>query len=384
MAEVGTAISGVFGDLIGQDKVIAQLQRAIAGDGHAMTHAWLFTGPPGSGRSVAARAFAAALECDRGGCGECQPCRLVLSGGHPDVRLVNTETLSIKVDDIRKLVRDASLSPSMGRYQIVVIEDADRVTEEGADALLKNLEEPSPRTVWMLCAPSAEDVIVTIRSRCREVGLVTPTPRAIAELLRRRYGIDAQRAQWAARVCGGHIGRARLLAQDETVRARRAKVLQIPSSLTSLTACLTLAQEMIDAAKSEAETITKELDARELAHLRQAMGMGSGREPRNAQAAEKALKKEQGMRATRLQRDALDRALSELSVYYRDVLVTQTRAGVELINGELADEIHRFSAKTTPEATLERIAAIGKCKEAIEQNVVLLLAVKALFISLKD
>ena len=182
---------GVWAELIGQDQAVATLRRAVAGEPHAMSHAWLVTGPPGSGRSNAARAFAAGLECARGfGCGECNECRTSLSGAHPDVTLVRTELLSIGVDEVRELVRRAVMSPTLGRWQVIVVEDADRVTERGADALLKSIEEPAPRTVWILCAPNPDDVVATIRSRCRLLRLQTPSVAAVAELLRTRDGIE--------------------------------------------------------------------------------------------------------------------------------------------------------------------------------------------------
>ncbi|MFZ0530359.1 MAG: DNA polymerase III subunit delta', partial [Propionicimonas sp.] len=205
--------TGVWTDLIGQDRVVEILARAVRGstsheNSHAMTHAWLFTGPPGSGRSNAARAFAAALQCRFSGCGECNSCLTALSGAHPDVTLVRTEALSIGVDEVRELVRRAAMAPTLGRYQVLVVEDADRITERGADALLKSIEEPAHRTVWLLCAPTAEDVVATVRSRCRLVELSTPRAAAIAELLERRDGIDPDLAAFAARVAQGHIGRA--------------------------------------------------------------------------------------------------------------------------------------------------------------------------------
>ncbi|MDQ7993941.1 MAG: DNA polymerase III subunit delta', partial [Propionicimonas sp.] len=222
---------GVWAELIGQERVVATLRRAVAGDRHAMTHAWLLTGPPGSGRSNAARAFAAALQCDQGGCGTCNTCRTVLSGAHPDVTLVRTEQLSIGVKEVRELVRRAAMAPTIGRYQILVVEDADRVTERGADALLKAIEEPASRTVWLLCAPTADDVIVTIRSRCRRVELSTPNEAAVAELLHRRDGIDPETAGFAARVGQGHIGRARALARNPAARQARTDILRLPQGL---------------------------------------------------------------------------------------------------------------------------------------------------------
>ncbi len=208
---------GVWADLVGQQRAIAILSAAAAaardpgmdGARHAMTHAWLITGPPGSGRSNAARAFAAALLCDQGGCGDCTICRSTESGAHPDVTLVRTEQLSISVAAVRELALKASMSPTVGRFQVIVVEDADRITDHGADALLKALEEPPPRTVWLLCAPTAEDVIVTVRSRTRQVNLRTPLDSEVARLLVERDKIEPALAAYAARAAQGHIGRAR-------------------------------------------------------------------------------------------------------------------------------------------------------------------------------
>ena len=240
--------AGVWADLVGQHAAVSVLSRAIRGEQHAMSHAWLITGPPGSGRANAARAFAAALQCERGGCGQCSACRTALSGAHPDVTLVRTEMLSIGVEEVRELVRRASMSPSLGRRQVLVVEDADRVTERGADALLKVIEEPSPRTVWILCAPTPADVVATIRSRCRLLTLTTPTPAAVAALLVRRDGIDPAMAAYAARAASGHVGRAGALARDEGARNRRREVLTIPDRLGGgLAGCLDAAADLVAA-----------------------------------------------------------------------------------------------------------------------------------------
>ena len=384
-------VGGVWADLIGQEKVVATLRRAvdgsIGGDGRgarqAMTHAWLFVGPPGSGRSVAARAFAAALQCPEGGCGTCNTCRTTLSGANPDVTIVRTEMLSIGVDEVRDLVRRAAMSPTRGRYQVLIVEDADRVTERGADALLKSLEEPAPRTVWLLCAPTPDDVVVTVRSRCRRVELSTPTPAAVAELLQRRDGVDAGMAAFAARVAQGHVGRARMLARDENARIRRNDVLKLPARLVTLGACLTAAANVVEAASAEAATATASLDATERAALTEALGFGAkGARPRNAQAAMKELEDQQKARAKRIQRDSLDRVLTELTSYYRDVLAVQTGAGAALINTELIGDIEALARRGSPEVTLRRIEAILACRTALETNVAPLLAVESLMVSL--
>ena len=376
-------LTGVWSDLVGQSAAVAVLQRAVRGDTHAMSHAWLITGPPGSGRSNAARAFAAALQCDQGGCGRCRSCRMVLGGSHPDVTLVSTEQLSIGVKEVRDLARRSMMSPTVGRWQIVVVEDADRITEAGANALLKSIEEPAPATVWLLCAPTPDDVIVTIRSRARSLTLTTPAVSEVAALLVRRDGIDPQTAEQAARAAQGHIGRARHLARDEKARARRDDVLRIPMRLATVADCLRAASVVMASAQEEAAEQTADIEVRERAELEQALGMGTrGARPRHTEAALKDLAAEQKLRVKRLERDAIDRALTELTTWYRDVLSVQLHSGAELVNIALADGIGVDAARTTPDRTIARIDAILACREALAGNVAPLLAVEAMMVIL--
>jgi DNA polymerase-3 subunit delta' len=306
-----------------------------------------------------------------------------LSGAHPDVSLIRTELLSIRVGEIRELVRRAAMSPTQGRWQVMVVEDADRLTEQAADALLKSIEEPAQRTVWVLCAPTVEDVVPTIRSRCRLLVLRTPPVAAVAEMLTRKSGIEPELARFAARAAQGHIGRAKALARDEQVRDRRRKVLEVPFELRDIGACLGAAQRLVDAAKEESKASASEVDQRERADLEQALGMGTrGAKPRETAAALKELEDQQKARAKRWERDVLDRSLVDLMALYRDVLVMQTRAGAELINAELRTNIEQLAGRTSPEQTIRRIDALTGCREAIEGNVAPLLALEAMTIGL--
>ena len=373
----------VWSELIGQERAVGTLRRAVEGHSHAMTHAWLFVGPPGSGRSNAAKAFAAALQCASGGCGHCEDCRTTLSAAHPDVTLLRTEQLSIGVDEVRALVGRAGMAPVKNRHQIVVVEDADRITERGADALLKGLEEPARKTVWLLCAPSADDVIITIRSRCRAIKLVTPGDDAVTELLITRDGVSPALAAHAARAAQGHVGRARMLARSEDARIRRHEILSLPGRLTSVTACLDAAENLVSSSGDEAAQATADLDAIEMTALQEALGVGGrGAKPRNAQAALRELEEQQKARVKRLQRDALDRVLTEFTGYYRDVLARQTAPDVPLVNSDLADEIEPVARRSTPEQTIRALDAILQARTALEGNVAPLLALEALLISL--
>lgn len=372
----------VWQQLVGQEPAVEILSAAAAGDG--MTHSWLFTGPPGSGRTVAARAFAAALQCEsRTGCGDCVHCRTVMAGTHGDVRFVEPEGLSISVADMRSLVQTAARRPSTGRWQIVIIADADRLTEGASNALLKAVEEPPERTVFLLCAPSdhPEDVMVTIRSRCRAVNLRTPPPDAIARVLVERDGIDEERARWAASVCGGHVGRARRLATDEAARSRRADVLRIPVGLRRPDDVFAFADLLITAAEADAVAESAKRDEVEESELRVAMGgEGTGRgtagAKRAAEAAVNQLRKRQKSRATRTQRDTIDLALVDLANFYRDVLVFPT--GATLTHPDHEEQIKEAASRWSPESTLRRLEAVLECREALNLNVKPRIAVEAM------
>ncbi len=385
-----TATGGVWADVIGQPAVVAELRAAVA-EPTAMTHAWLFTGPPGSGRSVAARAFAAALQCPDGGDGTCHQCRTVLAGTHADVQTVVPEGLSIGVVEARELVRVAGRAPSQGRWQVVVVEDADRMTEQAANAVLKMIEEPPPRTVFLLCAPSLhpEDVPVTIRSRCRVVGLRTPPVEAVADVLVRRDGVDPALAAWSAAAAGGHVGRARHLARDEGARLARRAVLDVPLSLVSLAACLTAADDLVGAAKEESDRTTATLDGAETDAVKASLGVGA-RGPGVAAASRgagvlKDLEKRQKSRATRLGRDSLDRALVDLAGLYRDALVLASAPGhpLPLDHPDRRADAEELARRIGAEGALRRIDAVLACRTALERNVKPQIAVEALTVALR-
>jgi DNA polymerase-3 subunit delta' len=379
---------GVWEDLVGQRRVTEDLRAAAGGKG--MSHAWLFTGPPGSGRSNAAVAFAAALECDRGpgpdsGCGECHECRTVLAGSHADVTMVRTEKLSIGVDEVRDLVRRSALAPAGRRSQVIIVEDADRLTEQACNALLKAIEEPTPRTVWMLCAPTVEDVLPTIRSRCRLVTLATPTTEDVAAFLVRKHGVPESLASYAARASQGHIGRARALARDEATRNRRREVVSYPARLTSLGACMTAAANLAEVTKEEADAVTSDRDAREKADLDTAYGVVErGRRPREYSPALSALEKGQRTRAKRRHLDMVDRGLMDLMSVYRDAIAVATGATGTLVNEEIRGDVEQVARTSTPELNLQRIAAIFAAREQmLEFNVPVALALESMMVALK-
>jgi DNA polymerase-3 subunit delta' len=345
-----------------------------------MTHAWIFTGPPGSGRSSAAVAFAAALVCPQGGCGTCQECRSAQSSGHPDVEIIRTEGLSIKIDEIRELLTRTSWAPSMGGWRVVVMEDADRMTESAANALLKAIEEPGARTVWLLCAPTLHDILPTIRSRCRHLQLRTPSTHEVTEVLEKRDGISPAMADFAARVSQGHIGRARYIATNEHVRSNRAQVMKLPLQLSSIAAAFQAAQTLVDLATTEANTASEERDEKEAAALAEAYGKGAtGRGmATGGSKAIKELEKEQKSRATRMVRDSLDGALLDIATFYRDVMLVQSGATDSIINIDMTDQITAFAHKTPAHSTVKKINAIMEARTNLSHNAAPLLTIEAL------
>ena len=379
----------VFNSLIDQNEVVKVLQEAVKSSKNkgdqtqAMTHAWLFTGPPGSGRSNAAIAFAAALVCKDSGCSKCVDCMSTITGSHADVELIKTEGLSIKIDEIRDLISRASWAPSVAAWRVVVIEDADRLTDSAANALLKVVEEPGLRTVWLLCAPTLTDVIPTIRSRCRHLSLRTPSTKAITKLLIERDSIDAATAEFVAKASGGHIGRARRLATDPNAKENRKNILKLPFTIKDISTAFKAAQNLVEAAKADAIADSEAKDELEISKLKEAWGASGSKLAAGGSKAVKELEKEQKSRSTRMVRDYLDRALLDLSTLYRDVLLVQSGSSDSLINEDLKSEIIKLADNEGTERTLKKIEAILKTRRNLAQNAAPLLLIEALMCELR-
>lgn len=380
----------VWAEVIGQQPVVELLQSATLaarGDGRGMSHAWLLSGPPGSGRSTAARAFAAALECQdpQPGCGLCQACRTVLAGSHADVTVLRTEASVITVAEVRALVALAQRRPSIGRWRVILVEDADRLNDSSGNALLKALEEPTARTVWLLCAPSAEDVLITIRSRSRQLSLRTPAPDDVARLLVERDGVDPTMADFAARAAQSHVGMARRLATDEQARIRRRSVVQMPGAIRSVGEAVLQAAQLLVVATEEAEAASAERDQRERAQLLRALGADatSRTQPPHVRSQLAELDKNHKRRAKRLVVDMLDRSLIDLLSVYRDVLVWHVDPGAELINAETRVDVQRLAARLTREQALQRMQAIRDARARLGTNAAPLLALESMALALR-
>jgi DNA polymerase-3 subunit delta' len=377
----------VFTSLIGQDHIVEQLDHAVqvakSGESsQAMTHSWLFVGPPGSGRSNAAIAFAASLVCKESGCGRCVDCTTVLSSTHVDVERFNPTGLSIKADEVRELISRSSWSPSVGGWRIVILEDADRLTETAANALLKTIEEPESHTVWLLCAPTLSDVPVTIRSRCRHVQLRTPSTKSVEEFLLNSTKVDTETAAFSARVSQGHVGRARFIATNPDAQKRRREVLALPLTLKDIYSCFEAAQKLLDIAEEQAENENAERDALELKELQDAyQGTGRGLISGGAKAI-KDLEKEQKSSTARSIRDNIDASLLDIATFYRDVLVLQSQS-TEILNIDVFEEIANYARTTSGRRTLEQLELVLSARTKLSRNAAPLATLEALFCALK-
>lgn len=360
----------VWDTLIGQPDVLTALQRASADE--RPTHAWLFTGPPGAGRETAALAFAAALLCERElgqrGCGTCRSCQTVLSGSHADFVHFRTEKTQISIDEAREFVVRAQDRPSVGRWRVMLIEDADRMPERTSNVLLKAIEEPPPHTIWLLTAPSPSDVLVTIRSRCRPVNLRVPTTDAVTAALV-SGGHAPEAAELAARMSQGNLEVARRLAEDEGARKRRSSVVRLPISLRSVAAAMEAADELISIAEAEAEADASDRNEAERAALLTSLGYEEGERLSPTHRSQlRHLEEDQKRRAKRIQTDTLDRFLADIQTVFRDVLTLQLRTDAELINAHLGQNLYDYAAAGSPERTLAHLDAVAAARRRLQSN----------------
>lgn len=368
-----------WADVWGQDAAVETL-RSAASDPSALSHAWLITGPPGSGRSTLAYAFAAALIADHPD--DEAAMRQVLAGTHPDVTALRTDKVIITIAEARALVERSYFAPSAGRYRVIVVEDADRMVERTSNVLLKALEEPPEQTVWILCAPSEADLLPTIRSRVRSLRLREPDVADVARLITLRTGVDEVVAEQAARHAQRHIGMAQRLATDDAARRRRDETLRSVLAVRGVNDAVEVAGRIIQAATDDAKALTAERDAAERASLLRTVGIAEGQAvPPALRSQISALEDDQKKRATRSLRDGIDRVLTDLQSLFRDVVMLQFGRGDALINRELREDLEALAAGWPETRTLVVLDHLADTRQSLERNVAPLLALESLLVT---
>ena len=369
-----------WADVWGQDAAVDTLRTAAA-DPSALSHAWLITGPPGSGRSTLAYAFAAALIADRPD--DETVMRQVLAGTHPDVTALRTDKVIITIAEARSLVERSYFAPSAGRYRVIVVEDADRMVERTSNVLLKALEEPPEQTVWILCAPSEADLLPTIRSRVRSLRLREPDVADVARLISLRTGVDESIAEQAARHAQRHIGMAQRLATDDAARRRRDETLRSVLGVRGVGDAVEVAGRIIQAATEDAKALTAERDATERASLLRTIGIAEGQAvPPALRTQLSALEDDQKKRATRSLRDGIDRVLTDLQSLFRDIVMLQFGRSDDLINSELRTELAALASAWPDTRTLVVLDHLAETRQSLERNVAPLLALESLLVTI--
>lgn len=379
----------VWDSLVGQKPVIDMLSRIAQGDPSQITQSWLICGPPGSGRSNMARAFAAALESPDHGMND-EPTRVtqqVLAGTHPDVTVLTTNKVTIGIDQVREIITTSEQMPANAPWRIIIIEDVDRMLERTTNVLLKEIEEPAEHCIWLLCAPSAQDVLPTIRSRTRIVNLAVPSTQAVAGFLTSTTNVEPKVAQRAARLAEGHIGIAKLYATDERVMSDRDELVVGVLNLARASDAVLLAGNLIDNAKAQAEADANRITAGQEAEFRRINGLApSDRIPPKLRGAFNQIAKKDDVKrlVTRRTRDVLDRALNSIASIYRDVAVLQNNAedSVGLINLENRSSITELSVRLNRAGAVTRLDEVAHARKRLAGNGNPLLVFESLFCAL--
>ena len=379
----------VWDSLVGQKPVIDMLSRIAQGDPSQITQSWLICGPPGSGRSNMARAFAAALESPDHGM-SAEPTRVtqqVLAGTHPDVTVLTTNKVTIGIDQVREIITTSEQMPATAPWRIIIIEEVDRMLGRTTNVLLKEIEEPAEHCIWLLCAPSAQDVLPTIRSRTRIVNLAVPSTQAVAGFLTSTTNVEPKVAQRAARLAEGHIGIAKLYATDERVMSDRDELVVGVLNLARASDAVLLAGNLIDNAKAQAEADANRITAGQEAEFRRINGLApSDRIPPKLRGAFNQIAKKDDVKrlVTRRTRDVLDRALNSIASIYRDVAVLQNNAedSVGLINLENRSSITELSVRLNRAGAVTRLDEVAHARKRLAGNGNPLLVFESLFCAL--
>lgn len=371
-----------WSEVAGQEAAVEVLAHVTtpAGIGE-LAHAWLITGPPGSGRSNLAYRFAAALIARNPEDRE-QVFRQVRAHTHPDLEVLTTEGSIIKIDDARRVASRAHYAPTVGRFRVIVAEDADRLPEYASNTILKELEEPPDTTVWILCAPSEADLLPTISSRTRSLRLVTPSSEAVAQLLHERDGVPLPQAEQAARLAQNHIGMARTLATNPEALSRRTNTVREVLDAVTLGDAMRAAATLTKLAEQDAKELTAARDEHEREELLRNLGIAPGGTiPPKLRTQVRDLEEDQKRRAKRSVADGIDRILTDLTTVFRDVALLALDTDRSLVNEEFRDELTSLAQHIGADTALGRVDQIGHAREQLFRNVTPSLVVEALLAS---
>lgn len=387
----------VWEAMIGQPQAIQVLQVAaqegrsivegISAARQALSHAWLITGPPGSGRSVAARCLAAALQCtgEPVGCGRCNGCRTTMAGSNADVQVYDTDRIVITVEESKEWLAHAYDTPVNGRWRVTVIEDADRMHERAANRLLKSVEEPPERGIWVLCAPTPAEILPTIRSRCRALSLRTPGVEAVAQYLSVAESVTLADATQAAAIAQSHVGLARGMLRNPNLRPEARAVFSMPLAARTVGQAVLVAERMYDTLVEISKEQSDRRDAKERRELLTSLGVEEGAAvPPALRARIRDLEDDQKRRRKRALADAIDRALTDLLSFYRDVLTVQLGTGIALINMDMVPEVEEIARSNSAEATMARVNIVEAARQRNQTTAAPLLLLEAMTVALAD
>ena len=227
-----------FKDIIGQESIKKHLQTAIKTGN--LSHAYIINGEYGSGRQTIASALAKTIQCqsktdDTDACGVCTSCKQAESHNHPDIKYITHDKTSISVNDIREqLNNDISIKPYSSEYKIYIIPDANKMTEQAQNALLKTIEEPPVYAIIILLTENCDSLLPTIRSRCVTLTMNPVEKDKICTYLENKFQLEPEQAQIAANYCQGNIGKAIRFASSSDFIEMKNQVLKLLKNLDSM------------------------------------------------------------------------------------------------------------------------------------------------------
>jgi DNA polymerase-3 subunit delta' len=368
-------LSGPFAELVGQPRVREFLSAAVSGD--SVSQAYLFIGPPGSGKTDAAYALAAAVLCGEGGCGGCDSCIRVVRRTHPDVRYFSPASASgYVVDQVREIVRDTALSPVRGTHKIYIVDRVDRLGASAANAFLKTLEEPPADVLFILLGRTREQVLATIASRCQVVPFRRIPLQEATAMLVSLTGCSEGQGRQALAAAGGSISKARTFMLSTTRRDVRHTVLQVLGTLVGGDDLdvLDAAQALTTVAKAPVDTLRSDQEAQ----LKESVDYLE-------RSALKALEERQKRELSIQGRDGLLELLNITRSWLRDLLIMVVRGdGRLIVNVDAQTALRRVGATARVEGVTRAITAVDEAAVRIAYHVTPQLVIETMLFDIRE